>query len=227
MFLSHASPRPASHAHGSTLLRPGTTSSSRPAPTSTIDVDHDWVRHLPTRANSVSSRPSAVTSPIRSSSSTSAAPYAITESLIVCQSQPNSTATSFTVRPFRPTCSVTQRPARSVIATRGAATVGAVSVNEPRSHDSRRHAHRRLRHTSRVGRPKHGRSTSSTVARSLARTEPPQRRHCGRPRRVSTCTRNGPSATSSTASTFTSGKPTSSSHMRVGSSSTGALDLEA
>ncbi len=39
---------------------------------------------------------------------------------------------------------------------------------------------RRLRHTSRVCQPKHGRSTSSTIGRSLIVTPPPQRGHDGR-----------------------------------------------
>src|SRR5436190_24190599 len=65
MFANHASPRSASHRLGSLALRPGTTSRRRPASTSTIEVDHDWRRHLPTRTNRVSSNPSAMGSPIR------------------------------------------------------------------------------------------------------------------------------------------------------------------
>lgn len=151
----------------------------------------------------------------------------MTVSLTVCQSQPSSTEISFTVRPHRPTCSVTHRPARSVITNRAAAIAGAASVNEPVEHNGFGHAQRRLRHTNRVRLPKQARSTSSTAARSLAATAPPQPPQTGRPPRVSTCTPNGPPGRSPIASTFTSGRPTSSSHMRVGSSSTGALDLEA
>ena len=39
--------------------------------------------------------------------------------MIVCQSQPSSLATSFTLLALRPICSVLQRPARSVVAIRG------------------------------------------------------------------------------------------------------------
>ena len=51
--------------------------------------------------------------------------------------------------------------------------------------------------------------------------QPPQR---GLAAAVSTCTRNRPA--SSTPSTFTAGRPTNNSHMRVGSSSTRALHSE-
>ena len=98
----------------------------------------------------------------------------MTVSLTVCQSQPSSTEISFTVRPHRPTCSVTHRPARSVITNRAAAIAGAASVNEPVEHNGFGHAQRRLRHTNRVRLPKQARSTSSTAARSLAATAPPQ-----------------------------------------------------
>ena len=83
-------------------------------------------------------------------------------SFTVCQSHPSSTATSLTVRPQRPTCSVTHRPARSVIATRAAAIRASCAVHDPTGHDPAEQAQRCLRHTSRAGRPKHGRSTSRT-----------------------------------------------------------------
>ena len=142
--------------------------------------------------------------------------------MIVCPSQSNSRATSATVRPFRPTCSVTHRPARSVITRRGAAIVETFSVNVATGHASVGHAHRNLRHASRVGLPKHGKSTSSTTGRSFTRNGPSQSGQVGGGARVSTWTRNGPSSMSSTPSTVTSGNPTRSAHMRVGSSSTGA-----
>jgi general stress protein YciG len=109
----------------------------------------------------------AVTSPIRAGSSTSAVPYAMTASLIVCQSHPSSTAISLTERAQRPTWAVTHRPARSVIARRGGAIPGASSVHDPTRHHECGHRHRRLRHTNRAGRPKHARSTSSTTGRSF------------------------------------------------------------
>jgi hypothetical protein len=55
----------------------------------------------------------------------------VTASLTVCQSQPSSRAYSATVRPSRPTCSHTHRPAQSVIAPRA----GAIRVlGGPRAH---------------------------------------------------------------------------------------------
>ncbi len=60
-----------------------------------------------------------------------------------------------------------------------------------------------------------------TKSRSFTRPTVPHPKHTGRGPRVSTTTTNE-SASSLTPNTFTSGKPTSSSHIRVGSSSTGA-----
>jgi hypothetical protein len=54
----------------------------------------------------------------------------------------------------------------------------------------------------------------------------PHRSHPVRATRVSTWTWSISSATSTTPRTFISGKPTNSSHMRVGSDSTGALQSE-
>jgi hypothetical protein len=79
-----------------------------------------------------------------------------------------------------------------------------------------RHAHRNLRHTSTVGRPKQGRSANSTISRSLTTTGPSQPGHDGRQPRVSIQTRS-PSPISVTSSTVTSGRPTSSSHIAIGS----------
>jgi hypothetical protein len=121
------------------------------------------------------------------------------------------------------------RPARSptgpldrVIAALGAAIRVSMCVHDPAGHVLCRHDHRCLRHTSRAGRPKHGRSTSSTGVRSFTLAWHPHARHHARPGRDSTCTAIAAPRWSSTAKTFTSGKPTSSSHMRVGSVSTGA-----
>ncbi len=158
----HTGPFAASHAHGPAESRPGTTSRSWPRRTSTSCVDQVRVRHRPSRAKRTSSRPRAVTSPIRSGSSTSAVPYAMTASFTVCQSQPSSTATSFTLRAQRPIWAVTHLPARSVIPSRAGAIAGWSSVQLPTRHHDWGHRHRRLRHTSRVGRPKQARSTSST-----------------------------------------------------------------
>jgi hypothetical protein len=147
-------------------------------------------------------------------------------SLIVCQSQPSSTAISFTVRPSRPTCSVTHRPTRSVITSRGAAIVRPSPVQEPTSHVGDGQHQRCLCHTSRAGRPKHGRSTSSTDGRPLLHAGAAHAEHAGRSTRCSTWTRMGWSSWSSTARTVTSGSPTRRSHMRVALVSTGAPRIE-
>jgi hypothetical protein len=93
--------------------------------------------------------------------------HRVVDRVIVCQSQPSSDATSLTVRPCRPTCSVAHRPARSVITNRDAAIPGTSSIHVPVVRVSFGHDQRRLRHTNRVGRRKHGRSTSSTLGRSM------------------------------------------------------------
>jgi hypothetical protein len=72
--LATAWPGAASHRQGSTALRPGTTSSSRPPPTSTMEVDQRWRRRGPDRQNSLSSSPKAIGWPMRSGWSTSAVP---------------------------------------------------------------------------------------------------------------------------------------------------------
>jgi hypothetical protein len=92
------------------------------------------------------------------------------------------------------TCSVTHRPARSVITNRDAPIAGTSSVHDPFRHDGSGHDQRRLRHTNRVGRPKHGKSTSSTLGRSLINAAPAQLAHDDRVARVSTCTLIGASS---------------------------------
>ncbi len=71
-----------------------------------------------------------------------------------------------------------------------------------------------------VGRPKHGRSTSRTTARCFTLSRPPQPGQAGRGVRVLIVTSNQSSVTSRM---LTSGKPISSSHMRIESDVTGAL----
>jgi hypothetical protein len=138
-------------------------------------------------------------------------------------SHPSSTASSLTLRRNRPTCSVTHRPARSVITNRGAAMWPAVSVKDPTAHAGAGHDHRCLCHTSRAGRPNAAMSTSSTGRWSFDHTGPPQPGHTGRSLRVWTCTRTGPPCSSSAPSTVTSPSPTRSSQIRVGSTITGVL----
>ena len=153
---------------------------------------------------------------MRCGSSISAWPWATTASMTVCQSQSSSSATSETVRPSRPTCTVAHLPARSVIAAAGAAIRGSVSVNVTTEQPAFGQRHRRFDHTSRVRRPKHGRSASSTSSTSWAWTPPPQPGHTGRSARVVIAIRTN-RGHSPTPMTLTSGRPTSSSHMRVGS----------
>jgi hypothetical protein len=118
---------------------------------------------------------------------------------IVCQSQPSSRATAFSFRANLSTCSVTQRPARDVIFTRARAMRPSTSVHVATGHDGSRHPNRRLCQASQVGRPEQGRSKSS-------------------PR--------GAQGTSSAPSTSTSSKPTTISHMSVGSVPTGLSHLK-
>lgn len=92
---------------------------------------------------------------------------------------------------------------------------------------SRSGQHQRcLCQTSRAGWPKAGRSTSSTVGRFFTHATTPQDGQPAFTVRSSTCTTTLV-AVSSTPSTVTAGKPTSSSHMRVGSVSTrGSPELD-
>ena len=103
---------------------------------------------------------------------------ATTASLTVCQSHPSSLATSATLLAQRPTWAVTQRPARSVIAIRGAAIRGSCSVQLPIAQSGSSQRHRRLCQCSRVGLPKAGRSTSTTSRQPLNWATTP---HVGQP----------------------------------------------
>jgi hypothetical protein len=79
----------------------------------------------------------------------------------------------------RPICSATHCPARAVIARRGAAIRSSRAVHDPTGDDGTEQAYRCLRHTSRAGRPKHGRSTGSTTGRSFTQPAAPQRSSSG------------------------------------------------
>src|SRR5690606_16630910 len=137
-----------------------------------------------------------------------------------------STATSVTVRPSRPTRAVTCRPARSVTFARDAAIRASTSVNVLVSQSTSGQHQRRLCHTSTARRPNAGRSTNATWRRSFTRALVPHDRHATVVAVVSTWTRNGPAgSSSSTARTFTAGKPTNSAHMRVASGSTRAPEV--
>ena len=213
-----------SHAVGLSASRPGTMSSSWPRCTSTIEVHQLRVRHRPWRPNRVSSRPNASTAPTRAlSAASSASPQASTARFAVCQSQPNSAATSATGRASRPTAIVAQRPARAVNAPRAGAIRSSASVNDPTTQLAAGQRQRHLCQTRRTGRPNAGRPTSFTTAAPLDHTAPPQPPHAGRPR-VRMCSANGPPGASSTPRTSTSTRPISSnSQIRVGFSSTGGL----
>ena len=194
--------------------------------TSTIEVHHRRARQGPWRPNRVSSRPRASTAPTRSqSAASSASPHASTARFTVCQSQPNSPATSATGRASRPTAIVAQRPARAVSADRAGAICSSISVNDPTGQLAAGQHQRHLCHTRRTGRPNAARSTKLTGAEPLDHTDPPQPPHAGR-RRVRMCTASVPGASSSTPRTSTSPKPTINSQIRVGFSSTGGLHFD-
>ena len=188
-----------------------------------MEVHHRRARQGPLRPNRVSSRPSASTAPTRAvSAASSASPQASTARFAVCQSQPNSAATSATGRASRPTATVAQRPARAVSADRAGAICSSTSVNDPTTQLAAGQRHRHLCHMRRTGRPNAGRSTNPTVLVPLDHTAPPQPPHAGRAR-VQMCNANGPPSASSTPRTSTSPRPTINSQIRVGFSSTGGL----
>ncbi len=150
-------------------------------------------------------------------------PRASTARFAVCQSQPNSAATSAPGRASRPTATVAQRPARAVSAARAGAICSSTSVNVPTTQFAAGQRHRHLCHTRRTGRPNTGRSTNPTRLVPFDHTDPPQPPHGGRGAPLRMCTPNGPPGASSTPRTSTSPRPTSNSQIRVGFSSTGGL----
>ena len=107
-------------------------------------------------------------------------------------------------------------PVRSVIAARSAAMRSSDSPNVTIRHVGFGHRHRCFNHTSRVRRPKHGRSANSTSSMRWRHTTPAQPEHDGRDARAEIEIRNQ-CGQSPTPFTSTSGRPTSSSHVRVGS----------
>ncbi len=213
------------HEAALSAVLPGTISISWRPPTSTTEVHHCFVRQRPFRQNSVSSTPTASTWPIREvSACSSASPQRPTSRLTVCQSQPNSPATSSTDRPSFPTWTVTHRAALDVNSARSGPIPGSCSTNDPTPHPGCGHIQRRFRHRNRTGRPNAGRSTNTTVRYPSEHTRLPQPPQTGRGRRERITTTNGSSPPpSSTPTRSTLPRPTSSSHMRVGSASTGVL----
>ena len=110
------------------------------------------------------SMPTAPTSPIRSvSAPSSASPQRTTSLFTVCQSQPNSEATSSTERPRPPTWTVTHRAALDVNNARSGPILGSCSMNDLISHPEFGHVQRRFLHRSRTGRPNAGKSTNTTL----------------------------------------------------------------
>ena len=140
--------RASSHRLGALAVRPGTTSSNWPEPTSTMLVAQALVRNRPRRHISVSSSPSASTFETRwVSASSSAPPQPRTDALTVCHEQPNSAATSLTGRP-RPAWRVANRAARDVNNARREAISPACSTAVPDAQLSSGQRQRRLCHTS-------------------------------------------------------------------------------
>ena len=188
-------------------------------------VDQDLARNRPRRPIKVSSRPSASTSEIRSvSAASSASPQRRSEAFTGCQLHPSSAATSSTGRAL-PAWRVAQRPARVVSFSRAGAISGSCSVTVPAEQPACGQRHRRLCHTSRAGLPNAGRSTNSTSRSPSDHNTPPQRSQTGLGARRRMCTPSGAPATSSTPSTSTSPSPTNNSQTRVGSHSTGILQV--
>lgn len=91
-------------------------------------------------------------------------------------------------------------PVGGRVMTAWRSTTGDVSVHVLASHNASRHRHRRLCHTSRAGRPKHGRSRTSTRIQSCAVARVPHRSQPTRSAVVSTTTTTS-SAVSRTSST--------------------------
>ena len=117
----------------------------------------------------------------------------------------------------RPTWNVAHRPARSVIAARSSRRCGhRTSTKVTTRHAGFGHRHRCFDQTKRVRRPKHGRSDQFDLDAAVA---PHHGRHspdtAAASARVVIAIRNQ-CGQSPTPFTLTSGRPTSSSHMRVG-----------
>ena len=128
---SHSGGWDRNHEAALSAVLPGTMSISWWPPTSTTEVHHCLVRHRPFRQNSVSSMPTAWTSPIRSvSAPRRASPQRTTSLFTVCQSQPSSAATSSTEWPRPPTWMVTHRAALDVNNARWGPIVGSCSMND-------------------------------------------------------------------------------------------------
>ena len=97
----HRSVRPRIHLIAPAALRPGTMSNSTPRRASTIVVPQCLARNRPRRNTKISSRPNAVTPPMRDrSASSSAAPQRRTALIKVCQPMPSSAAISLIARPM-------------------------------------------------------------------------------------------------------------------------------
>ena len=156
--------------------------------------------------NLCSSTPTALTPASRAGSFTSGVPYASTALHAVDQPTPNSAATAAVDRLPRPTCSHAHRRARSVSTARGAIS-GCVCDQLPIGHCCSAHRHSRLLHTSVTGRPRAGKSRTSTARRPFGLATTP---HFGQP---STRARSWTSSsisppTSPEANTSKSGRPT-------------------
>ena len=124
-----------------------------------------------------------------------------------------------------PAWRVAQRPALAVSLPRGGAISGSCSVTVPASQPRLGQRHRRLCHTSRTARPNTGRSTNSTARSPSDHNGPRHASQASLGARRRMCTRSGTPASSSTPSTSTSPSPTNSSQTRVGSHSTGILQI--
>ena len=163
------------------LLRPGTTSNSRPAPTSTIDVDHRCNRRGPSRTNSVSSNPERLrfTDPVRVviDERRAVGHHRVVDGVPVAAQLDRHLVHRAPV-PADLHGDPPPRPIRQRQPRRRDRRV--LAVHDPTGHAACTHTQRCLCHTSRAGRPNTGRSTSSTAVGPFT-TAPAQPAHT-RPR---------------------------------------------
>jgi hypothetical protein len=209
MAPSHAGSALFVHRRRSAAALPSTMSISIRRSRSTMPVANTVARWRVALRNDVSSIPRWRTRPTRRGSSTSGVPCSTTAFMTVHQHTPSSSATLLTGRASSPTCRHASAPARRV-STTWASRCSEVSVQVLRSHAGSGQRHRRLRHTSRAGRPKHGRSRMAVGRRSCATARVPQPAHASTSMIVSTSTTSS-HGVSTTSSTRKPGSPRSAS----------------
>ncbi len=135
MRFRHSGVRPPIQPLAPAALRPATMSSRTPLRTPTMVAPQCFRRYGPRRDIRISSRPSALTPPVRPGPApSSAGPHRCTAEVAVCQPVPSSAAVSVIARP-RPARRVAHRAARDAMRALGSATAGSWSVNARTAHD--------------------------------------------------------------------------------------------